>query len=119
MFKLMILIEPEIEQEAFFEGWPRFLAQAEQLPDLAKLVTAPVHAALTGRFQALMVHELYFESQEKLELALASEHGIEAGKTLQEITGGKVSLLVAAHMEDSGENLRRYHPKPETKSEEE
>jgi hypothetical protein len=39
---------------------------------------------------------------------------VTAGKTLQEITGGKVSLLVAGHMEDSGENLRRYHPKPET-----
>ena len=115
MFKLMILIEPEIEQETFFEGWPRFLAHAEQLPGLEKLVTAPVHTTLTGLFQPLMVHELHFNSREELELALASEHGIAAGKTLQEITGGNVSLLVAAHMEDSGDNLRRYHTGPETK----
>lgn len=114
MFKLMIMIEPEIEQEAFFEGWPRFLKHAEQMPGLEKLVTAPVHQVLVGSYKPLMVHELYFESQEKLEIALASEHGVTAGKTLQEITGGKVSLLVAGHMEDSGENLRRYHPKPET-----
>jgi len=117
MFKLMILIEPEIEQEAFFEGWPRFLQHAEQMPGLEKLVTAPVHQTLFGHYQPLMVHELYFESREALELALASEHGVAAGKTLQEITGGRVSLLVAAHLEDSGQNLRRYHTKPETNSE--
>lgn len=113
MFKLMILIEPDIEQAAFFEGWPRFLEHAEQMPGLQKLITAPVHQNLYGKFHPLMVHELHFESEEKLEAALASEHGTAAGTILQEITGGKVSLLVAAHMEDSGENLRRYHTKPE------
>jgi len=113
MFKLIILIEPEIKQETFFEGWPLFLEQAEQLPGLKKFVTAPVHQAMYGSYSPLMVHELHFESQPALEAALASEHGTAAGKILQAITGGKVSLLMAAHLEDSGENLRRFRAKPE------
>lgn len=116
MFKLMILIEPEIEHEAFFKGWPNFLEHAEQLPGLKKFVTAPVHKALYGSYQPLMVHELHFESQETLEAALASEEGTAAGKTLQEITGGHVSLLIAGHLEDSGENLRRFRTKTDPHS---
>ena len=111
MVKLIILIEPEIHQEAFFEGWPRFLEHAENLPGLVRLVTAPVHAHLTGNYHPLMVHELVFDSQQSLESALASEEGIAAGKTLQTITGGAVSLLVTGHLEDSGENLRAYRSK--------
>jgi hypothetical protein len=111
MYKLMILIEPEIDQEAFFEGWPRFLEHAENLPGLVRLVTAPVHGHLVGTFRPLMVHELIFESQEGLENALSSEEGVAAGETLQAITGGAVTLLVAAHLEDSGDNLRTYRTK--------
>lgn len=111
MYKLIILIEPEIDQEAFFDGWPRFLEHAENLPGLERLVSAPVHAHLVGAFQPIMVHELIFESQQALERALSSEHGVAAGETLQRITGGAVSLLVAGHLEDSGENLRAYRGK--------
>ena len=107
MYKLIILIQPEIDQEAFFEGWPKFLEHAEQMPGLERIVTAPMHAHLAGKYEPLMIHELVFESQQGLELGLASEHGIAAGKTLQKITGGAVTLLTAPHMEDSGENLRR------------
>ena len=32
MFKLIILIQPEIDQETFFDGWPEFLNHAEQMP---------------------------------------------------------------------------------------
>jgi len=107
MYKLIILIQPEIEQDYFFEGWPKFLEHAEQIPGLDRIVTSPVHAHLAGKYSPLMVHELVFESQQALEIGLASEHGVAAGKTLQQITGGAVTLLTAPHLEDSGENLRR------------
>lgn len=116
MFKLIILIEPDINQETFFEGWPRFLEHAEQMPGLKRFVTAPVHQAIFGSYSPLMVHELHFESQSALEAALASEHGTAAGKILQAITGGNISLLMAAHLEDSGENLRRFRQKTEPDS---
>jgi len=117
----MILIQPEIDQDAFFEGWPQFLEHAEQMPGLARIVTTPVHARLAGKYEPLMVHELIFESQQALELALASEHGVAAGKTLQQITGGAVTLLTAAHLEDSGENLRRLRNRtnPDRKADDE
>jgi len=111
MHKLIILIEPEINQEAFFEGWPSFLEHAEKMPGLVRLVSAPVHRHLAGNYHPLMVHELVFGSQQALESALASEAGVAAGKILQSITGGAVSLLVAGHLEDSGENLRAYRSK--------
>ena len=111
MYKLIILIEPEIDQEAFFAGWPHFLEHAENLPGLDRLVSAPIHGHLVGAYHPLMVHELIFESQQALEKALSSEHGVAAGETLQRITGGAVSLLVAGHLEDSGENLRTYRAK--------
>jgi hypothetical protein len=107
MFKLIILIQPEIDQEAFFDGWPEFLSHAEQMPSLGRIVSAPVHTRLTGDYQPLMVHELIFETRPALEKALTSEHGVAAGKLLQQITGGAVTLVTAAHMEDSGENLRK------------
>lgn len=112
MFKLMILIEPEVNEAVLYDGWPQFLALAENLPGLERIVTAPVHNRLTGKYAPLMVHELYFHSQEALREAMTSPEGVQAGETLQRITGGAVSLLVAGHMEDTGENLRSYHPKP-------
>ena len=117
MFKLLILIEPEIDSETFFQGWPKFLSHAEEMPGLEKLVTAPVHEHLSGQYSPLMVHELHFEDRSVLEKALASPAGIAAGKTLQQITGGHVSLLIAAHLEDSGEHLRDLRSKkaPSTK----
>ena len=108
MFKLIILIQPEIDQETFFDGWPEFLSHAEQMPGLERIVSAPIHAYLTGDYQPLMIHELLFDSRPALEKALASEHGVAAGKILQKITGGAVTLMTAAHMEDSGENLRKF-----------
>jgi hypothetical protein len=107
MFKLIILIQPEIDQEKFFAGWPTFLEHAEAMPGLLRLVSAPIHAHLAGEYGPLMVHELIFESQIVLENALASAEGIAAGETLQTITGGAVSLLTAAHLEDQAENLRK------------
>ncbi len=111
MYKLIILIEPEIDEEAFFAGWPRFLEHAENMPGLVRLVSAPVHGHLVGAYRPLMVHELLFDSQQALEKALASEQGIAAGETLQAITGGAVTLLLAGHLEDSGDNLRAYRNK--------
>lgn len=111
MYKLIIMIEPEVDREALFAGWPRFLEFAETLPGLERLVSAPVHGYLVGAFNPVMVHELIFDSRGALEKALASEQGIAAGETLQRITGGAVSLLVAGHLEESGENLRAYRNK--------
>ena len=108
MFKLMILLQPEIDQDAFFEGWPDFLKLAEKLPGLRRITTSPVHAHLGGDFGVLATHELIFDSHEDLELALSSERGEAMAKVLQIITGGAVTLLIAAHLEEGEDRLQTY-----------
>jgi hypothetical protein len=117
MYKLIILIQPEIEQESFFDGWPEFLAEAEQMPGLTRMVSSPVHTYMAGDYTPLAVHELIFDNRPALEMALASEHGVAAGKVLQKITDGAVTLLTAGHMEESGENLRSYRTRINPKGE--
>lgn len=117
MFKLIILIQPEIDQDQFFDGWPEFLEHTEQMPGLSRIVSSPVQTYLTGDYQPLAVHELIFDSRPALEKALASEHGVAAGKVLQKITGGAVTLMTAAHMEESGESLRSYRARINPKGE--
>ncbi len=111
MYKLIILIEPDIDAEAFFDGWPQFLALAEQMPGLKREVSSPVHRRLFGNLEYLMAFELIFDSEKAFDDALASPEGTAAGQMLQTITKGKVTLLTASHLEESIKNLRRYKSK--------
>jgi hypothetical protein len=43
-----------------------------------------------------------------IQQAMSSPEGHAAGGLLQQITGGKMSLVVADHKEDDLENIRRY-----------
>jgi len=108
MHKLVILIEPPADPFAFDEGWPAFLHLAEDMPGLVRESTARVSGALYGSFNVSMIHELFFETSEDLQRAMTSSQGQAAGSVLQQITGGRMTLLVAEHREDSIENLRKY-----------
>jgi hypothetical protein len=42
---------------------------------------------------------------------------MEAGRLLQDMTGGRLNLLIADHSEDNLENIRRYRkPEPDANS---
>ncbi len=107
MHKLVILIEAT-DTPDFQVLWPRFLHAAEGMPGLRREATSRVNQALYGDLQCALIHELYFDSYPALRLGLASEAGKEAGRLLQEITSGKVRLLIADHTEDNLENIRKY-----------
>lgn len=109
MHKLVILIESLPDPSAFDEGWPQFLHAAEGMPGLVSESTSRVDAFLFGSCPVSMVHELYFESAEQAREAMASPHGRLAGRVLQTITGGKVTLFLADHKEDQLENIRKHH----------
>ena len=98
MVKLVILIEPEVNQDAFFEGWPRFLEHAENLPGLVRLVSAPVHTQLAGAYQPLMIHELVFDSQQALENALASRPVSDPKSMRERIDSPHPSAAARAHI---------------------
>ncbi len=108
MQKLIILIGPIADTLEFSEGWPDFLHHAEEMPNLVREATIRVHAKLYGDDEISMIHELFFDTQEDLQNALASPSGRLAGHILQKITNGQVTLLTAEHKEDDAENLRKY-----------
>jgi len=107
MHKLIILIESTTTPD-FHVFWPRFLRAAENMPGLMSESTSRINQILYGEFQCAMIHELYFDSYPALQSGLASASGKEAGRLLQEMTGGRVRLLVADHSEDNLENIRKY-----------
>lgn len=114
MYKLVILIEPLEDWLAFDEGWPEFLARAENMPGLISETTSRVDSLIHGHFHVAMIHELFFDSMEAARTAMTSEEGREAGGVLQAITRGKVTLLLADHLEDELANIKS-HLAPEGK----
>jgi len=72
------------------------------------LATLAGWLALSGDTQAAFIHELYFDGREELERAMESPAGQAAGRILQQLTGGKMSLLFAQHLEDELENIRAH-----------
>lgn len=108
MHKLVILIESTAEP-SFDQNWPQFLHHAERIPGLRRESTSRVNQVLFGEVTFDLIHELYFDSFTAMQQGLASPHGQQAGRLLQSLTGGRMTLLFANHNEDSIENLRRYH----------
>jgi uncharacterized protein (TIGR02118 family) len=107
MNKLIILVE-STSIPGFHNFWPRFLHAAESIPGLRRESTSRINQVLYGDVQYALVHELYFDSLPALQAGLASPSGKEAGRLLQDMTGGRVKLLIADHSEDDLENIRRY-----------
>jgi uncharacterized protein (TIGR02118 family) len=107
MYKLIILLE-STSMPGFHDFWPRFLHAAENIPGLRRESTSRISRVLYGEAQYTLVHELYFDTMLSLQTGLASLHGMEAGRLLQEMTNGKVKLLIADHSEDELENIRKY-----------
>jgi hypothetical protein len=116
MVKLIILVESTATQ-GFHISWPRFLHAAESMPGLRREATSRVSQTLFGDMQCALIHELFFDNYASLQKGLASEPGMEAGRLLQEMTGGSVRLLIADHSEDELENIRKYKAmEPDAKS---
>jgi len=107
MHKLIILIESTATPD-FHVFWPRFLHAAENIPGLRREATSRIGQVLYGDMQCSLIHELFFDSFKSLQFGLASESGKEAGRLLQEMTGGRVRLLIADHSEDELENIQKY-----------
>jgi uncharacterized protein (TIGR02118 family) len=108
MYKLVILIEPPEDRQSFDADWPEFLHLAEQMPGLRQEATCRVEQFLFGACPYAQVHELYFDSLPAAQQAMASEPGRSAGRLLQQITGGKVTLFIADHKSDDLEHIRKF-----------
>jgi uncharacterized protein (TIGR02118 family) len=110
MHKVVILIEPPADSAAFEERWPDFLHQAEAMPGLRREASSRVLHFLFGATPYAQMHELFFDSFQAAQEALASPPGRSAGVILQELTRGRMAIFFAEHHEDSLENLRPPAP---------
>ncbi len=101
MHKLIILFKSPDAEQAFQLGWQKFLALAEKMPGLRLETVSRVERMVFGKTEGgyALIHELLFDSKEALEAAMQSPEGAAAGKFLQSFTGGKVTLLIAEHLE--------------------
>ena len=108
MYKLVILFESSDDGTDFDSQWPEFLHLAEEMPDLRREATGRVARFFYGQTVYSRVHELFFDSLEDAEAAMASPVGREAGKLLQKMTGGHMNLFLVEHREDGIENILKY-----------
>ena len=106
MYKLIILIPPPFDSEAFYKQWPQFLHAAERMPGLRRESSVHPHIHLFGPYRLERIHELYFDDLDALDAALLSPEGQTAGEILLRITGRKATLIIAEHREDSLERIR-------------
>jgi hypothetical protein len=107
MHKLVILIEPLEDWTALEDAWPEFLRKVESMPGLLREASSRVDRLLSGSAYA-QIHELYFDSLSSVINAMSSPDGRAAGRLLQSMTSGKMTLLIADHHEDEMENIRKY-----------
>ena len=108
MHKLVILIEALDDWVSFEDKWPEFLHISEEMPGLRREATSRVERVLYGGQSYVQMHELYFDTLQDMEKALASPQGRAAGQLLQQITGGRVVLFYADHKEDDLANIHKY-----------
>jgi uncharacterized protein (TIGR02118 family) len=108
MYKLLILFSHPYVEEPFIKGWQKFMGMAEQMPGLQKEAISEIDETVFAQPNASYkkVHELYFNSREDLEVALASEAGQKAGKWLHSFTNGRFSLMIAKHLEATSEEFK-------------
>ena len=117
MHKLVIMIQTPKDPDLLEQGWPQALHLLESMPGLRYETTSRVDTMLYGGPSFDFIHELYFDSLPALQAAMASSQGREAGRVLQSLTGGRLTLFLADHKEDNLENIARYRPAAEPEQE--
>ena len=108
MYKLVIMIGPLENWAAFDDAWPDFLHEVENMPGLRREATSRVDTVLFGSTPVAFVHELFFDLLDGARAAMASPQGRGAGKLLQVMTGGHLTLYLADHKEDALENILKF-----------
>jgi uncharacterized protein (TIGR02118 family) len=108
MYKLVILIEALDSRETFDDEWPEFLHLIEEMPGLRRETASHVEQFLYGEHTYGQMHELFFDSLTDAQKALASSQGSAAGRLLQRMTGGRMTLFIADHKEDDLANIQHY-----------
>ena len=110
MHKLVILIKPSQAWSALEESWPEFIHLVEDMPGLRREASSRVERLLYGKDEYVKVHELFFDTLAEAEQAMSSPQGRAAGKLLQQMTGGAMTLFFAEHLEDDLPHIQPITP---------
>jgi len=115
MYKLIIFFQPPLDADRFQRNWQIFLGMAEKLPGLKSEVITRFGQQVYGGVPFSMMHELIFDSPEDLNAALQSPAGQAAGQYIQNVTSGRLSIVMAEHQVATPEQFGkdRGSPKPE------
>lgn len=112
MHKLVILFDMPEDWQAFDDTWPQFLHQVEEMPGLRREAFCRVESFFFGSCRIVQMHELFFDSFDEAQQAMASPEGQAAGQLLQAMTGGRMSLFIADHKEDDLSRIKQFKTKP-------
>jgi uncharacterized protein (TIGR02118 family) len=108
MHKLVILVETPEDLDTFDDLWPQFLHHAERMDGLKREATSRIDNVLYGNSSYYLIHELFFDSQQAIQTAMTSDAGQSAGEILQQMTQGRMVLMLADHKEDDLENILKF-----------
>jgi uncharacterized protein (TIGR02118 family) len=112
MVKLIVFFQPPKDPDRFQRNWQIFLGMVEKLPGVQGEVITRFEKPLYGGIPFHMMHEVYFDSREALDEALTSMAGQAAGQFLQNVTNGRISILVAEHQFAKPEDFKRKKSLP-------
>ncbi len=108
MYQLIILLPTGLDLHAFDEGWPQFLAVAEQMPGLIQESITRVDRVLFGSDIFQRFYTFGFPDKKSLELALISEEGQKAGNLLHVLSGGNITITTGFHQSDTLNRIQSY-----------
>lgn len=96
MVKLVALYKPPAEPQAFDQHYfGTHLPLVEKWPGLKKVEISRITGAPVGKAPYYLMCEMYFDSQEEMEAALASEEGKAAARDLFSFAGELVVMFFA------------------------
>jgi uncharacterized protein (TIGR02118 family) len=101
LHKLIIQFHIPDDVAEFETRWSNeFVQRAETMPGIQRVTVSRVMGGPGEALDLHLVHEFYFADLDAVRSAMVSPAGRVAGSTLMAITGGKVSLCYAEHMEE-------------------
>lgn len=102
MVKLIALYKKPSDVEAFENHYKNtHTPLVKKMPGLQKVEVSRITSAIGGEAKFYLLAEMYFESEDALNAAMASPEGKAAGKDLMDFAGGLVQMMIAEVEQDA------------------
>ena len=102
MSKFMILFGKPQQPSDFEEVYNDFFSLVEKMPHISRRQVTDILGSPVGETQLFRVLEIYFDDRGKMETALTSRPGQQAGKELGRLPAGSFEMVFAEVYEEEG-----------------